>query len=88
MKTLAPALVDSEDTMLFDNLDDYHAEHLPYAGGTSQPLPDADAQPDTERTPKLDAERVTLQFRVKSARTLRDLSETPLFGGPRQMRLL
>lgn len=51
------------------------------------PLVPPDAA-DTEREAKLDAERVTLEFRQKSTKRLdagrRSIEDSPLFGGERQ----
>lgn len=46
---------------------------------------------DPERAAKLDAERVTLEFRTKSKRRLdagkKEIEDSPLFGGSRQKGL-
>jgi hypothetical protein len=46
---------------------------------------------DTERHSRLDAERVTWEFRTKSTRRLDagrlPITESPLFGGPSQQEL-
>lgn len=63
--------------MLFNNLDDYEAELT--------------STPDLEYSSRLDAERVTLEFRTKSTRRLDagklPIEESPLFGGPAQREL-
>ena len=46
---------------------------------------------DTERESRLDAERVTLEFRARSTRRLdagrAPITDSPLFGGPSQQEL-
>lgn len=69
---------------MFDQLDDYELERAevgpPIAGAA-----------DMERASRLDAERVTWEFRARSARRLdsgkRPIEESPLFGGPAQSSL-
>ena len=50
------------------------------------PIPASDV--DTERTAKLDAERVTWEFSTRSTRRIdagkESIEDSPLFGGPRQ----
>ena len=66
--------------MLFYDLDDYEAE--------TPPIP---ASADLERGSRLDAERVTLEFRARSTRRLDGgklpIDQSPLFGGPAQQEL-
>jgi len=49
------------------------------------------AEADTERSARLDAERVTIEFRAKSTRRLdagrEPITDSPLFGGPAQQEL-
>jgi hypothetical protein len=92
--------------MYFDNLDDYEAEracdycsairretgvlhcpiHYPPPGA-----PPIAGVADPEFEPRLDAQRVTLEFATKSTRRLdtgrRPITESPLFGGPAQREL-
>jgi hypothetical protein len=62
----------------------------PYCG-VGVTAPPIAATADLERESKLDAERVTLQFRQASTRRLdagrRPITESPLFGGPAQTEL-
>ncbi|MGD0497518.1 MAG: hypothetical protein ABSC23_03680 [Bryobacteraceae bacterium] len=66
--------------MTFDGLDDYELERPPLAGVS-----------DPEWGTRLDAERVTAEFRTRSARRLdsgrRPITDSPLFGGPAQREL-
>jgi hypothetical protein len=57
----------------------------------AQQKPPLAGEADTERGARLDAERVTLEFRTKSTRRLdsgrKPITEAPLFGGPAQFNL-
>jgi hypothetical protein len=61
---------------MFDDLDDYQTAP-PIAGAA-----------DLERSSRIDAERVTLEFAQRSTRRLdagkRPIEESPLFGAPAQ----
>jgi hypothetical protein len=63
--------------MMFDGLDDYETELT--------------AEADLERTARLDAERVTLEFRTCSTRRLdtglQPITDSPLFDGPSQLEM-
>ena len=83
--------------MLFNNLDDWeagrcddcttHRGALECRGCQFEPPPIA-GQSDTERTARLDAQRVTLEFDSRSTRRLdrgrEPIMNSPLFGGPAQ----
>jgi hypothetical protein len=63
--------------MMFDGLDDYETELT--------------AESDLERPARLDAERVTWEFRSQSTRRIdagrAPIIDSPLFGGPRQQEM-
>jgi hypothetical protein len=69
--------------MMFDQLDDYETE--------AKGAPPIAGQADTERPARLDAERVTWEFRSRSTRRVdagkSRIEDSPLFGGPAQGEL-
>ena len=74
--------------MMFDQLDDYELEQVSGPARKVAIAPPLAGQADTERGARLDAERVTTEWRNKSTRRLdggrRSIEDSPLFGGERQ----
>jgi hypothetical protein len=85
--------------MLFDGLDDYQAGRCvdcaskrdavfchgcEYQASTDQYSPAMIGTADLSYLPRLEAERITAEWRTRSARHPADLSEGELFGGRKQ----
>lgn len=87
---------------LFDGLDDYQSgrcadctahrgaaecRKCEYESSRDIYSPAMIGSADLTYLPRLEAERLTAEWKTKSARRLVDLSETPIFGGRKQKEL-